>query len=76
MNNTKIMSKEQIGRIIRYGRRAWKLLTQEERDAYTNDVGVATFVKNVASILRVNDYYISFTDLDAVIQMIINYRGR
>ena len=74
MENTRIMSKEQIDRIIRYGRRAWKLLTPEERNIYTNDIGIAKFVECVASILRVNDYYISFTDLDAVIQMIINHR--
>lgn len=60
------LTKEQTGRLITFGRRLWKTLTQEEREAYYADIGTIGFVEDVSRILHLNLCTTSLSHFEAI----------
>lgn len=61
----KILTQEQLNRVIKIGKVLWSAFTEDERDTYYNEEGTISFFENVLYVLNLSDYT---ADLNQMIQ--------
>lgn len=69
MNNN--LTKEQKNRLCKVGRRIWRMLSDDERDAYYCDTGTIGFVENVATLLHLGLCTVTLDEFERIHNYII-----
>ena len=65
------LTKENARRLVNFGRKVWKMLTDDEREAYYIDNGTIGFVEDIATVLHFQLCEVSLTEFEAIHNLII-----
>ena len=68
------LTRDQIARLITFGRKIWKSLTEQEREAYYCDHGTIGFVEDVASLLHLELCSVSLSRFEFIHNSIIKVK--
>jgi hypothetical protein len=65
------LTKENAQRLVNFGRKVWKMLTDAEREAYYLDNGTIGFVEDIATVLHLQLCEVSLAEFEAIHNLIV-----